>query len=143
MLTHTEISAEKIAAYRATDYRFGVGADAITLRIDEASSALQSLYVRLAHTRGVFITAFNPQGATQDAAENEAAHVRLGRELRGLYSIVIEGAGADPTGAWPPEKSYFALGVDLETARVLGRRYQQDAVVWTGKDAIPKLILLR
>ena len=69
--------------------------------------------------------------------------MRLGRELRGLYPIVIEGAGADPTGAWPPEKSYFSLGVDLETARVLGRRYQQDAVVWTGKDAIPKLILLR
>ena len=143
MLAHTKISAEKIAAYRATDYRFGEGLDAITIRIDQASPALLELYARLAHTRGVFITAFNPHGAAQDAAENEAAHERLGRELRGLYPIVIEGAGADPTGAWPQEKSYFSLGVDLETARVLGRRYQQDAVVWTGKDAIPRLILLR
>ena len=142
-MAQTEISAEKIAAYRATDYRFGEGLDAITLRIDQASPALLELYARLAHTRGVFITAFNPYGAAQDAAQNEAAHVRLGRELRGLYPIVIEGAGADPAGAWPQEKSYFSLGVDLETARVLGRRYQQDAVVWTGKDAIPKLILLR
>ena len=138
-MAHTKISAEKIAAYRATEYRFGEGLDAITLRIDQASPALLELYARLAHTRCVFITAFNPQGA----AENESAHVRLGRELRGLYPIVIEGAGADPTGAWSQEKSYFSLGVDLETARVLGRRYQQDAVVWTGKDAIPKLILLR
>ena len=142
-MAHTKISAEKIAAYRAIEYRFGEGLDAITLRIDQASQALLELYARLAHTRGVFITAFNPQGAAQDAAENEAAHVGLGRELRGLYPIVIEGAGADPAGAWPQEKSYFSLGVDLETARVLGRRYQQDAVVWTGKDAIPKLILLR
>ena len=36
MLAQTEISAEKIVAYRATDYRFGEGLDAITLRIDEA-----------------------------------------------------------------------------------------------------------
>jgi len=36
LLAQTEISAEKIAAYRATDYRFGEGLDAITLRIDEA-----------------------------------------------------------------------------------------------------------
>ena len=142
-MAQTEISAEKIAAYRATDYRFGEGFDAITLRIDQASPALLELYARLAHTRGVFITAFNPYGAAQDAAQNEAAHVRLGRELRGLYPIVIEGAGADPTGAWPPENSYFALGVDLDAARAIGRRYQQDAVVWAGHDAVPQLILLR
>ena len=142
-MAHTEISAEKIAAYLATDYRFGEGADAITLRIDEASLALENLYVRLAHTRGIFITAFNPHGAAQDAAQNEAAHVRLGRELRGLYPIVIEGAGADPTGAWPPENSYFALGADLDAARAIARRYRQDAVVWVGRDAVPQLIVLR
>ena len=69
--------------------------------------------------------------------------MRLGRELRGLYPIVIEGAGADPTGAWPPENSYFALGADLDAARAIGLRYRQDAVVWAGLDAVPQLILLR
>ena len=142
MLAHTKISAEKIAAYRATDYRFGEGADAITLRIDEASSALESLYVRLAHTRGVFITAFNPYGEVHGDEANEAAHLRLGRELKELHAIVMEGAGADPKAVWPQEKSYFSLGADLEAARVLGRRYRQDAVVWVGRNAIPKLILL-
>ena len=39
MLAQTEISAEKIVAYRATDYRFGEGLDAITLRFDEALPA--------------------------------------------------------------------------------------------------------
>ena len=142
-MAQTEISAEKIAAYRATDYRFGEGLDAITLRIDQASPALRDLFARFAHSRGVFITAFNPHGTAEGAADNEAADLRLGRELRGLYPIVIEGAGADPAGGWPPEKSYFALGADLDAARALGRRYQQDAVVWVGRDAVPQLILLR
>lgn len=62
MLAHTKISAQKIAAYPATDYRFGEGAEAITLRIDEVSSALENLYAWRAQTRGVFITAFNPYG---------------------------------------------------------------------------------
>jgi len=41
------------------------------------------------------------------------------------------------------EKSFFALGVDLETAKNLGICYQQNAIVWAGADAVPKLILLR
>ena len=142
MLAHTKISAQKIAAYPATDYRFGEGAEAITLRIDEVSSALESLYVRLAHTRGVFITAFNPYGEVHGDEATEAAHLRLGRELKGLHAIVIEGAGPDPKAVWPQEKSYFALGADLDSVRAIGRRYRQDAVVWVGRDAVPQLILL-
>ena len=55
---------------------------------------------------------------------------------------VIEGAGY-PAGAWPRELSYFALGIDEGAARQLGRRFDQDAVVWAGADAVPKLLLLR
>ena len=62
----TEISAEKIAADLATDYRFGEGLDGITLSIDQPSLALQELFSRLDHLCGVFITAFNPQGTVQD-----------------------------------------------------------------------------
>ncbi len=55
----------------------------------------------------------------------------------------IEGEGEGPDGAWPAEKSLFVFGVDLETARMLGVRYRQNAVVWVGEDAVPKLVLLR
>lgn len=87
LLAHAEISADKIAAYRATDHRFGEGPDVITLRIDQASPPLQELFARLANANacGVFITACNPHGAAPGAAANEAAHLRLGRELRRLY----------------------------------------------------------
>jgi len=55
----------------------------------------------------------------------------------------IEGEGVGPDQAWPAEKSLFVFGVDLETARMPGVRYRQNAVVWAGEDAIPKLVLLR
>ena len=63
-----------------------------------------------------------------------------------FYSSVAMVRGttaADPTGAWPEEKSFLALGVGEDTARKLGNRLHQDAVVWAGLDAVPRLLLLR
>ncbi len=142
-MAHSEIPAEKIAAYLGADYRLGRGAAFIALRIDTRSEALLRLYAASGRGCGVFITAYNPMGEPQSPAANEAAHARLAAELKALQIEAIEGAGADPGGAWPEEKSFFALGVDLEAARGLGIRHRQNAIVWAGEDAIPKLILLR
>jgi len=143
LLAHSHIPTDKITAYRATDYRLGHGLDRITLRIGTRSDALARLYASSGYACGVFITAYNPLGQVRSHAVNEAAHARLGVELHALAIEVMEGAGADPTGAWPEEKSVFALGVELEAARTLGIRYHQDAIVWVGRDAIPILVLLR
>lgn len=74
---------------------------------------------------------------------NAAAHARLGAELAAAGYRVVEGAGEDPDGRWPAEPSYLVLGMDLEAARELGRRYGQNAIVWAGADAVPELLLLR
>jgi len=93
-------------------------------RADEPVNPLRRLYEKTGHRCGVFITAFNPLGQQQGARANEIAHAHLGECLRALTPHVIEGAGADPTGAWPPEKSYFeelgpgsALGLAPTTAK--------------------------
>jgi len=142
-LRQSDIPPEKIAAYRNTGYRFGRGADLVSLRIDTRSEALARLYASSGHRCGVFITACNPLGELQSREENEAAQARLAAELHALAIPAIEGEGVDPAGAWPAEKSFFALGVALDAARDLGLRHRQNAVVWAGEDAIPKLILLR
>ncbi len=142
-MAHSEISAEKIKAYLQTDYRFGEGADAVTLRIDQRSVELARLFASSRTTSGVFVTAYNPLGHAQSIEDNEAAHERLATDLTASSIQIMVGAGADPSGAWPEEKSFFALGVDLDAARNLGTRYRQDAIVWVGADAVPKLILLR
>jgi hypothetical protein len=143
LLTHSEIASEKIDAYQATHYRVGSGKNAFLLRIGTRSDALLRLYEATKQTCCVFITAFNPNGTEQDDEANEAAHFLLGEHLRTIASHVIDGAGADPIGVWPEEKSFLALGVNEDAARLLGKRIHQDAVVWTGPDAIPRLLLLR
>lgn len=143
MLAHSQILTDKITAYRATDYCFGHGLDRITLHIGTQSDSLARLYASSGYACGVFITAYNPLGQVHSLEANEAAHARLSAELNALAIEVMDGAGADPTGAWPEEKSLFALGVELEAARTLGLRYHQDAIMWVGMDAIPTLVVLR
>jgi Protein of unknown function (DUF3293) len=143
LLAHSDIPPDKLAAYLATNYRFGHGLDRITLRIDTRSEALKRLYASSGCACGAFLTAYNPMGQAHSLEVNEAAHACLVAELHALAIEVIEGAGADSSGAWPEEKSVFALGVELEVARTLGIRYRQDAIVWVGKDAIPILVVLR
>jgi len=142
-LNQTEIGPEKLAAYRATHYRFGTGSVAVTMRIDVPCEELHRLYGDTGRTCGVFITGLNPFGQQQSEAANEAAHARLGQQLRALTRHVFDGEGVDPGGDWPPEKSYFALGIDAAKARELGTDFNQDAVVWTGPDRVPLLLLLR
>ena len=143
VLAHSDVPAEQVEAYRKTEYRFGQGLDAITLRIEVRSDAFVRLYASSGHASGAFITAYSPFSEPQSPEANEAAHARLGEELKALGRPVIEGIGADPTGHWPEEKSYFVLGVDLDAARALGLRYQQNAIIWVGADAVPTLIMLR
>lgn len=142
-MTSTEISQEKIEAYEATHYHVGFGDDALVLRIGHYSPDLARQFEAAGADCALFITAFNPFGQKHDDASNEAAHADLGKELRALSGHVVEGEGADPSGEWGAEKSYLSLAIDAETARHLGRRFKQDAVVWIGADAIPQLLLLR
>lgn len=139
----TQVPAAKTAAYRQARYRFGQGDEAISLRIDTRSEALERLYAASGYDCGVFITAFNPLGRAQGEAANNSAHVALVAELSAVAGVLTEGAGSDPAGEWPAEKSCFGLGVDLASAKKLGIAYRQDAIVWAGRDAVPRLVLLR
>lgn len=130
-------------AYEATHYRAGEGLSTIVLRIGQHSPELALRYLVSAEESALFITAFNPLGVAVIDAANESAHAELGEILRAAVATVIDGEGADPTGQWPPEKSYLALGVSAEAARELGHHFKQDAVVWAGADATPRLLLLR
>ena len=142
-MAQTEIPVDKIEAYLDTHYRVGVGPDAFVLRVGQQSAALALRYAAIGSDCALFITAFKPFGQSQDDSANEAAHAHLGEQLRAVSEHVIEGEGADSTGKWKPEKSYFAFGINADAARELGRHFQQDAVVWIGKDAVPQLLMLR
>jgi hypothetical protein len=89
------------------------------------------------------VTACNPLGIQQSDAANETGNAKLSLHLGDISVLVIGGAGTDPTGAWPPEASYLALGVNEDTARKIGNGWRQDAVIWADADAMPRLLFIR
>ena len=141
-LFQTTLDAATIQAYRETEYRVA-GDQAFTLRIGEASPEIQALRTSRRGEPCAYITACSPFSQTVSSSENAARHAQLGAELTKRGLVHIEGIGQHPTNGWPGEPSYLIVGLDLEAARTLGNRLEQNAIVWIGADAVPELVLLK
>ena len=132
-----------IAAYRAAHYRVD-DRPPFTMEVDEHSSGLERLMRGGGHAGAMFITAWNPNGDPLTSDRNAARQQQLIDELREAGLAWVPGVGWDPTGAWPDEEaSVLVLGVDRASACGWGRRHRQNAVLWAGTDAVPRLLLLR
>jgi hypothetical protein len=139
----TQIHPDKVRAYLATDYRLGHTEESITLTIGQRSERLAILFAASGVDCGAFLTAYNPRGSIQSDAANERGHAELARLVRQQGLSALEGSGSEEGTDWPSEKSWFVLGLQLDPAKALGRRFDQDAIVWVGADVVPQLILLR
>lgn len=137
----SEIPSATITAYLETDYQV-FSNPPFALRINQASEPLAKLLQQQKTDCAAFITACNPFSRKLDDATNAARQVELEKELRPRGLNFIEGEGRHPSGGWT-EPSYLVLGLSLDEAKELGRRYEQNAVVWCGADAVPELVLLR
>ncbi len=76
-------------------------------------------------------------------AENQAAMAGLYEQLSRQSLFIYRGESIDPSGKWPAEESFLALGIDLLVAKSIGRKFGQNAIVWMDSAAIPRLVLLR
>ena len=140
--TGSAIAPATIAAYRETDYWVG-GDTPFTLRVGEFSPALAALHEARRVDSSAFITACNPFSRALDAAANAERQAALLHDLRQRRLGCVEGIGQHPSGDWPGEPSMLVLGIALDEARALGHAYEQNAIVWVGADATPRLMLLR
>jgi len=141
-LAMSEISPLTIKAYLETEYCV-FGDSPFVLKAGMASESLAKLYERFKVDCGAFVTACNPFSINVGEAENTFRQAELAKELS-LYNLAfIDGIGEHPSGNWIAEPSYFVLGLTLDAARTLSKKYDQNAVVWCGSDAIPELVLLR
>jgi hypothetical protein len=136
------IDAGLIQAFRETHYQVD-GAEPFTLRIDERSAALAAAHKRFQTDCSAYITACNPFSEDVGAASNAQRHADLGLELARRSLAHIEGVGQHPSNQWAGEASHLVFGLKLEAAKTLGRAVQQNAIVWSDADAVPRLILLR
>ena len=129
-----------IKAYLETEY---IVSGVSVLRLGIANDELLNFYKKFKVDQAAFITAYNPFSQFTEAAINAARQAELAKELNQRSLSFFEGAGRPPTGGWPAEPSYFVLGLSRETAKKLGKKYNQNAIVWCGTDAVPELVLLR
>ena len=70
------------------------------------------------------------------------AQERLRATLAAHGFSLLEGLGVDPTGQWAGEESLLVLGIDRATASEIGRAFRQHGIVWSGADAVPRLVML-
>ena len=140
------ISLSLIEAYLAAHYRVDAELP-FTLRVGVFSEPLALLFQRHPCDCAAYLTTCNPFGQDVGQIENAERQAELGQELKGRSLRFIDGMGLDSqseeTQKWPGEASFLVLGLSLEASRALGRKHEQNALIWCGKDAVPQLVLLR
>lgn len=142
MINSSLISPETIQAYRETEFRVFSEAS-LVLKISEKCEDLMGLYKTHRSETCAFITACNPLGELISNEQNSDLQKRLEEEIQFRGLTYIAGEGKHPVGDWPGEPSYLVFDLSLEAAKTLGRKFNQNAIVWCGPDAVPELILLR
>jgi hypothetical protein len=131
-----------IRAYQNTDYRVDT-VHPFVMKVGLPNEPLRQLYSQYRSDCAAYITACNPLGRSLSDTENTARQAALLNELTGRSLMSINGVGLDSQGKWTGEASFLVLGLSLEAARVLARKYEQNAVIWCDKDAVAQLVLLR
>ncbi len=138
----SRIPADTLQAYRETLFIINT-TEPIVLRVDLADVSLLRMYPETGTDRCAFVTAYNPYSQRLSEAANAERQARLERELQEQGRTIWSGLGRHPSGHWPGEPSVLVMGILIDDAQALGKRYEQNAIVWCGPDAVPKLVLLR
>lgn len=135
------IAKPTIQAYLQTDYHVGKP-PMFTLKIGISHPALLSLHTLNAVDCSAYLSACNPFSRQLDEQLNAERHAGLAAEIKALGLQIIEGIGRHPDNNWPGEMSYLVLGLSLDAAATLGKRFQQNAFLWAAADGCPQLYLL-
>jgi hypothetical protein len=131
-----------INAYLETDYAV-FGQLPFVMRLGIFSEPLLKLYEEHNVNGAAFITACNPFSQKMSDVLNALKQAELRDDLNRRSFCFLDALGKHPSGNWPGEPGFLVLGLLFEEAEKLGKKYNQNAIVWCGIDVIPELILLR
>jgi hypothetical protein len=132
------ISKELLLGYEATCY--SILNPKIDIYLGKENEALQSFLKEHDFTSWCFITAWNPFSNALSLKENQRLNSLLEQDLNSYALFAAE--GKDTIGNWPPEISFFAGNISREDSIFLGKKYEQNAIVFGVIDEIAELILL-
>jgi hypothetical protein len=141
-MTPTQLDAGLLQAYRETHYIVHAQPDFV-LHVDQPCAALAAYYALSGIEAGCVITAWNPYSQLLDVAKNQGRQEALEAQLLQAGWHWVRATGTHPDNNWPPEVGCFVEGMGVEAAIEWGLTWEQNAVIWCGNDAIPRLQLLR
>jgi hypothetical protein len=136
------INSDLLKSYNSADYHVDASPSFI-LKIGIHSAELKSIYKTSDKHTAAFITAFNPYSQELSNQENKDRNHKLEKLILSLHFDYIHGEGKCGDGDWDGEKSFLILGISEEQASEIGKEFEQNAIVWCDKDAIPQLLLLK
>lgn len=126
-----------LKAYLETD--FIVYEPKIVIKVGKPNEYLDQLLIRNNCQSWTYITAWNPYSQMTELSVNDQSSLELRSDLTGY--IVYEGEGVGTDSNWPPEKSFLVLGIDRDSAILLGKKYKQNAIVFGTIQTNAELIL--
>ena len=139
------LAPELIEAYRKAIYvvlsHAGAGSE-IIFRIGEPNADLDELLEADDVEAAAFGCPGNRQGRRQDARENAESFVEMNTVLAATRYRRHAAEGRDPDGKWPAEAAMLIAGMPRAEAEALGRRFEQNAIVFVEKGRAPELVLL-
>lgn len=136
-----ELSDSLLKAYRETHYH--VYAEPPFYMVPGSPSPeLFELHRENNIESSAFLTAWNPFSEQASDIENTERNKALHQMISESGLDCIPGLGEHPAGRWQGEESILVLGIDYDTACAIGRRFNQDALLFAGIEAIAELVVL-
>jgi hypothetical protein len=122
--------ADLARAYEATAYRVELPSGSVVVRLGAICGPLERL-LRDEHLDSwAFLSAANPRSVALPPACNGARHALLLRDLASMGLPYFPGSGEPDEPGWEAEISVLVLGIGVDGAVELGRRFGQKAIVF-------------
>lgn len=140
----SSVPKDLIKTYLETDYLvYDSPNPTLILKIGKINQALALVHDEHNVQTSVFISASNPFGKILEESENLERHRSLINYAQAESLMFVGGFGKNPQTDFSGEQSLLILGIDEERSRKIGKIFQQNAIVWIGKNLTPELIILR
>ena len=135
----TKIENSLIEAYENTNYYIYHDTE-ITINIAKKNIDLINLFKDKNLISASIITAYNPFSKIMTEEQNLSAQLQLKKMIEDSNLSYLDAIGQDIKKEWLGEPSFFIENISKENAIKLGKKFNQNAIVWVDKNLIPELI---
>ena len=135
------LSKALIEAYSKANYKILVE-PAFSFKIGQKNLKLCAFLHSHNSNTAAYVTAFNPQSKKTSYSLNLTFQEKLYNILSKSTYAFFEGCGKDPNKVWPEEPGFLILSIPELNAINLGKKFNQNAIVWIEKNGAPKLVNL-